>query len=200
MLVNILFDLFSIILLTSAVCVVLARNPVHSVLFLILAFFNASVLFLLTGAEFLAMMLLVVYVGAVIVLFLFIVMMLNIDFTVLRAKFSAYTPIAIIIALIMLVELIFSFTTYNFYKSDVNSAVIVSDISNVELIGKVLYTDYVFYFELSGLLLLIAMVASIVLTLHHRSNVKRQSISEQVSHTKESAIEIKKVTFGKGIE
>lgn len=200
MLVNILFDLFSTILVASAVCVVLARNPVHSVLFLILAFFNASVLFLLTGAEFLAMMLLVVYVGAVLVLFLFIVMMLNIDFSVLRARFSAYTPIAIIIALIMLVELIFSLTTYNFYKNDVNGLPLVSNVSNVESIGKILYTDYVFYFELSGLLLLIAMVASIVLTLHHRSNVKRQSISEQVSRTKETSIEIKKVIYGKGIE
>lgn len=200
MLVNILFDLFSTILVASAVCVVLARNAVHSVLFLILAFFNASVLFLLTGAEFLAMMLLVVYVGAVLVLFLFIVMMLNIDFSVLRARFSAYTPIAIIIALIMLVELIFSLTTYNFYKNDVNGLPLVSNVSNVESIGKILYTDYVFYFELSGLLLLIAMVASIVLTLHHRSNVKRQSISEQVSRTKETSIEIKKVIYGKGIE
>lgn len=199
MLINLLFDFFSIILIASSLCVILARNPVHSVLFLILAFFNASVLFLLAGAEYLAMMLLVVYVGAVIVLFLFVVMMLNIDFSTIRAKFSSYSPIAIIIALVMLIELIFSFTTYNFYQNKIKILSFVDKVSNIELIGKVLYTDYAFYFELSGLLLFAAMIASIILTLQHKNNFKRQSIPEQVSRTKETSIEIKKVKFGQGI-
>lgn len=199
MLTNLLFDFFAFILLASSLCVILAKNSVHSVLFLILVFFNAAVLFLFTGAEYLAMMLLVVYVGAVIVLFLFVIMMLNIDLAVFRARFSLYTPIALIIAMIMLIELIFSFTTYNFYKDNTQIINLYNNLSNTELIGSVLYTHYVFYFELSGLVLFVAMIASIVLTLQHRKNIKRQSISRQIIRDKESAIEIKKVEFGKGI-
>lgn len=198
MFINILFDICSLILLSSALAVILARNPVHSVLFLILTFFNASILFLLSGAEFLAMMLLVVYVGAVLVLFLFIVMMLNVDFVILRNSFTSYMPISIVLAFVMLVELLFAFTTHNFYAKPLTT--IIAPESNIERIGKLLYTDYAFYFELSGLLLLIAMISSIVLTLHHRNNVKRQSIAEQVLRDKDNSIEIKQVISGQGIE
>lgn len=201
--VNILFWVFSSILLLSALLVILARNPVHSVLFLILAFFNAAALFLLTGAEFLAFILLVVYVGAVAVLFLFVVMMLNIDVAEMRAKITRYAALGLVVTAIMLAELLASFTGYNFAKhvapSSFNPIAIDVNASNTQLLGDILYTEYAFYFELSGLVLLIAMIASIVLTLHHRPNIKRQDIAEQVARSRENAIEIKKVQSGKGI-
>ncbi|MDN5248909.1 NADH-quinone oxidoreductase subunit J [Bartonella sp. TP] len=200
--VNILFWVFSSILLLSALLVILARNPVHSVLFLILAFFNAAALFLLTGAEFLAFILLIVYVGAVAVLFLFVVMMLNIDFAEMRARITRYSSLGLVVTAIMLAELLASFTGYNFAKHiGPNSFNPIShaNVSNTQLLGDILYTKYAFYFELSGLVLLIAMIASIVLTLHHRPNVKRQNIAEQVARSRENAIEIKKVQSGKGI-
>ena len=192
------------VLLISSLLVISVRNPVHSVLYLILAFFNAAAIFLLSGAEFLAMMLLVVYVGAVIVLFLFVVMMLDIDFTQLKSGFVRYTPLGILVGVVMLSELIIGLISYNFSTHISHNTVEpigdLDKISNTKMLGDVLYTSYAFYFELAGLVLLVAMISSIVLTLQHKAHVKRQNISEQVSRTKENAIEIKKVEFGKGIE
>lgn len=197
------FYLFAFILVASAAMVVIARNPVHSVLFLILAFFNASALFLLTGAEFLAMILLVVYVGAVAVLFLFVVMMLDVDFAELKRGALQYAPIGALIGLILLGELVVVFV-YNGFSAKLITPVAqpIPDIlvrTNTQALGDVLYTDYILYFELAGLVLLVAMIGAIVLTLRHRPGVKRQSISAQVARSPESAIEVKKVESNKGI-
>ncbi|WP_336294361.1 NADH-quinone oxidoreductase subunit J [Bartonella sp. CB169] len=197
------FYLFAFIMLASAVIVIIARNPVHSVLFLILAFFNAAALFLLVGAEFLGLMLLVVYVGAVAVLFLFVVMMLDVDFAELRNGALRYAPIGILIGGIIAVELIVVFVSSRF--SPALKAHITQPIpdfgqkTNTQALGDILYTDYVFYFQIAGIILLIAMIGAIVLTLRHKSGVKRQSIAVQVSRTVENSIEIKKVESGKGI-
>ncbi|UXN02431.1 NADH-quinone oxidoreductase subunit J [Bartonella sp. HY406] len=195
------FYLFSFILIASAVMVVAARNPVHSVLFLILAFFNAAALFLLTGAEFLAMILLVVYVGAVAVLFLFVVMMLDVDFAELKRGALQYAPIGALVGLILLIELVVVFTSNSIIPDVTIAAKAASDVAktNTQALGEILYTDYVLYFQLAGLVLLVAMIGAIVLTLRHRPNVKRQSIAAQVARTPETAIEIKKVESNKGI-
>jgi len=197
------FYLFAFIMIASAVMVVAARNPVHSVLFLILAFFNAAALFLLTGAEFLAMILLVVYVGAVAVLFLFVVMMLDVDFAELRRGALHYAPVGALIGLIVLAELIVVFASSRFAPQLAASASQpipdMAQRTNTQALGDVLYTHYVFYFEVAGLVLLVAMIGAIVLTLHHRSGVKRQSIAQQVARTPETAIEIKHVESNKGI-
>lgn len=197
------FYLFAFIMIASAVMVVAARNPVHSVLFLILTFFNAAVLFLLTGAEFLAMILLIVYVGAVAVLFLFVVMMLDVDFAELRRGALQYAPVGALIGFIVLAELVVVFVSSRLSpKLAATVAQPIPDMAkrtNTQALGDVLYTDYVFYFEVAGLVLLVAMIGAIVLTLHHRTGVKRQSVSEQVARTPETAIEIKKVESNKGI-
>ncbi|UXM96099.1 NADH-quinone oxidoreductase subunit J [Bartonella sp. HY329] len=195
------FYLFSFILIASAVMVVAARNPVHSVLFLILAFFNAAALFLLTGAEFLAMILLVVYVGAVAVLFLFVVMMLDVDFAELKRGALQYAPIGALVGVILLIELVVVFTSNSIIPDVAIAAKAASDVAktNTQALGEILYTDYVLYFQLAGLVLLVAMIGAIVLTLRHRPNVKRQSIAAQVARTPETAIEIKKVESNKGI-
>ncbi|WP_332065597.1 NADH-quinone oxidoreductase subunit J [Bartonella sp. CB189] len=198
------FYLFSFIMLVSAVIVVTARNPVHSVLFLILTFFNAAALFLLAGAEFLGLILLVVYVGAVAVLFLFVVMMLDVDFAALKSGALRYAPIGIIVGAIVAVELIIAFVS-NHFSSNLGMHNITQPIpdltqrTNTQALGDILYTDYVFYFQIAGIILLVAMIGAIVLTLRHKSGVKRQSIAMQVSRTAESAMEIKKVESGKGI-
>ncbi|WP_455474830.1 NADH-quinone oxidoreductase subunit J [Bartonella sp. B30(2025)] len=197
------FYLFSFIMLLSAIIVITARNPVHSVLFLILAFFNAAALFILAGAEFLGLLLLVVYVGAVAVLFLFVVMMLDVDFAELKSGALRYAPIGFVIGAVIAAELIAVFVNSHF--PSVLKAHVIQPMPNLvqrtnsQALGDILYTDYVFYFELAGIILLVAMIGAIVLTLHHKSGVKRQSISVQVSRTVESAIEIKKVKSGKGI-
>ncbi|MDD9329221.1 MAG: NADH-quinone oxidoreductase subunit J [Bartonella sp.] len=197
------FYIFAFIMLISAVIVVAARNPVHSVLFLILAFFNAAALFLLAGAEFLGLILLVVYVGAVAVLFLFVVMMLDVDFAELKSGTLRYAPIGAFIGIIIAIELIFVFISNSFSPvSGVHITQPMPDLTkrtNTQALGDILYTDYVFYFQISGVILLVAMIGAIVLTLRHRSGVKRQSIAVQVARTPESAIEIKKVESGKGI-
>lgn len=197
------FYLFAFIMIASAIMVVAARNPVHSVLFLILAFFNAAALFLLTGAEFLAMILLIVYVGAVAVLFLFVVMMLDVDFAELRRGALQYAPVGALIGFIVLAELVVVFVSSRFSpKLAATVSQPIPDMAkrtNTQALGDVLYTDYVFYFEVAGLVLLVAMIGAIVLTLHHRTGVKRQSVSEQVSRAPETAIEIKKVESNKGI-
>ena len=197
------FYLFAFIMLASAVMVVAARNPVHSVLFLILAFFNAAALFLLAGAEFLGLILLVVYVGAVAVLFLFVVMMLDVDFAELKHGALKYAPIGALVGIIVAVELIVVFVSMHLTPSIAEHGTQpmpnLAQRTNTEALGDILYTNYVFYFQLAGLVLLVAMIGAIVLTLRHKTGVKRQSIAVQVSRRPEDAIEIKKVESGKGI-
>ena len=191
------FYLFAAICVASAFMVIAARNPVHSVLFLILAFVNAAGLFVLLGAEFLAMILIVVYVGAVAVLFLFVVMMLDVDFVELRQGFLTYLPVGGLVGIVVLAELLLVLGGWAFAPETVTTAPAL-DISNTEALGELIYTRYVYFFQAAGLVLLVAMVGAIVLTLRHRENVKRQSIPEQVARSK-SAIEVRKVESGKGL-
>ena len=194
------FYLFSALMIGSAVMVIVARNPVHSVLFLILAFVNAAGLFLLMGEEFLAMILIVVYVGAVAVLFLFVVMMLDVDFAELKQGFAKHLPLGIILGLILFIELAMVIGTY-LVSPDATHTTPTLDpsVSNTAALGRVLYTEYVYYFQTAGLVLLVAMIGAIVLTLHHRTNVKRQNIAAQVARTKETAMELRKVQPGQGL-
>ncbi len=193
------FYLFSVILVGSAFMVIVSRNPVHSVLYLILAFVNAAGLFLLMGAEFLAMILIVVYVGAVAVLFLFVVMMLDVDFAELRQGFLNYLPFGASVGLLILIELVLIATTFTFAPATIKAPVAAGTISNTEALGLVLYTDYVYYFQIAGLVLLVAMIGAIVLTLRHKTGVKRQNIADQVARTKETAMDVVKVKPGQGL-
>jgi len=197
----IFFYLFSAIAVASAVMVITARNPVHSVLFLILCFFNGAGLFLLLGAEFLAMILIVVYVGAVAVLFLFVVMMLDIDFTELRQGMLNYLPIGGTIGLVLLVELALVLGTWTFAPESTRAiaAPAPGGVTNTEAIGRILYTQYVYFFEASGLILLVSMIGAIVLTLRHKEGVKRQNIAVQVGRTPATSVEVRHVEPGKGI-
>ncbi|MFG1463613.1 NADH-quinone oxidoreductase subunit J [Xanthobacter sp. DSM 24535] len=197
------FYLFASVLVASAFMVISSRNPVHSVLFLILCFVNAAGLFILIGVEFLALILVVVYVGAVAVLFLFVVMMLDVDFVELRQGFLQYLPVGALVGVVFLVELILVVGTWatapavaQLPKAAVAGAVA---ISNTKALGLVLYTDYVYFFEASGMVLLVAMIGAIVLTLRHKVNVKRQNVSAQVARTPETAMEVVKVRPGQGI-
>lgn len=195
------FYLFAGVAVASAFMVIASRNPVHSVLFLILTFVNASGLFILIGAEYLAMLLVVVYVGAVAVLFLFVVMMLDVDFVELRQGFLQYLPVGVLVGLVFLAELVLVLGTWTFGEG-VTGAVASSaapGASNAVQIGRVLYTDYVFFFQAAGLILLVAMIGAIVLTLRHKENVKRQSVPVQNARTKAMAIDVVKVPSGKGL-
>jgi len=196
------FYLFAGICVASAVMVIASRNPVHSVLFLILAFVNASGLFILMGAEFLAMILVVVYVGAVAVLFLFVIMMLDVDFAELREGFLEYLPFGLLIGAIFLAELLLIAGGWAINPTLVKTAVapIPANVTNTEALGLVLYTKYIHYFQLSGIVLLVAMIGAIVLTLRHKPNVKRQDINVQNARTKAMAMEVKKVATGQGLE
>jgi NADH-quinone oxidoreductase subunit J len=196
------FYLFSAICIASALMVIASRNPVHSVLFLILAFVNAAGLFLLLGAEFLAMILVVVYVGAVAVLFLFVVMMLDVDFAELREGFLQYLPVGALVGIVLLAEilLVVGAWTIGGGTPRVAAAPIPTDISNTEAIGLVLYTKYIYFFQAAGLVLLVAMIGAIVLTLRHKEGVKRQNISDQVARTPATAIEVVKVQPGQGLQ
>ncbi len=196
------FYLFAGICIASALMVIASRNPVHSVLYLILAFVNAAGLFLLLGAEFLAMILVVVYVGAVAVLFLFVVMMLDVDFAELREGFLQYLPVGALVGVIFLAEilLVVGAATIGGGGPRVVVAPIPTDVSNTEAIGLVLYTKYLYFFQAAGVILLVAMIGAIVLTLRHRTGVKRQNIAEQVARTPETAIEVRKVKSGQGLE
>jgi NADH-quinone oxidoreductase subunit J len=202
MAITFFFYLFSIAAIASAMLVITARNPVHSVLFLILCFFNAAGLFVLLGAEFLAMILVVVYVGAVAVLFLFVVMMLDVDFVELREGFLDYLPIGGVIGLILLVEMILLVGTWTIAPDLIahTSTPTIGDISNTQAIGQVLYTKYVFFFQMAGLILLVAMIGAIVLTMRHKPNVKRQVIADQVARGPATAVEIKNVKSGEGLQ
>jgi NADH-quinone oxidoreductase subunit J len=198
------FYLFSIVTIASAFMVIASRNPVHSVLFLILAFFNAAGLFLLLGAEFLAMILVVVYVGAVAVLFLFVVMMLDVDFAELREGFLQYLPIGALIGVMFLIELVLVVGTWavdpGLVRASVSTIPPADQVANTAVLGRVLYTQYFFYFQAAGLVLLVAMIGAIVLTLRERHGVKRQDISLQVARTQEMAVEMRKVPFREGLK
>ncbi|MGO4564976.1 NADH-quinone oxidoreductase subunit J [Rhizobium sp. 2YAF20] len=197
------FYLFAFIAVASAFMVISARNPVHSVLFLILTFFNAAGLFLLLGAEFLAMILLVVYVGAVAVLFLFVVMMLDIDFAELRSGILAYAPIGALVGVILAAELIVvaggTVISPVIAKTVAMPIPPLSSKTNTAALGDVLYTNYVYFFEIAGLVLLVAMIGAIVLTLRHRTNIKRQNIPQQVARTPATAVEVVTVKPGQGV-
>ena len=197
------FYLFSSIIVFSSLMVISSKNPVHSVLFLILSFINASCLFVLLGAEFLAMILAVVYVGAVAVLFLFVVMMLDINFVKLREGFLQYLPFGALLGIVLLIELSFLFFTERLSETSLvefSNLPIYSKNENTKDLGNVLYTDYFFLFQISGIILLVAMIGSIVLTLRDRSGIKKQEISDQINVNATSLIEKKKLKLGDGID
>ena len=195
------FYAFSAVLVASAFMVITARNPVHSVFFLILAFFNAAGLFVLLGAEFLAMILVIVYVGAVAVLFLFVVMMLDIDFAELKKGAQQYIVVGAGVGLVLLAELVLFVTSHWAFSSAAPSsrgAPTPSHISNTEAIGRILYTDYIYYFQIAGLVLLVAMIGAIVLTLRHRPGVRRQNIGRQNARTMAESMTVVDVKPGQG--
>ena len=197
------FYLFAAVAVGAGVMVISARNPVHSVLFLIMAFFNSAGLFVLMGAEFLAMILVVVYVGAVAVLFLFVVMMLDINFVELRQGFLQYLPLGGLIGLVLLVELALvagAWVIAPEAEAMAGLPVLPPDqVTNTQALGEVLYTKYVYLFQASGLVLLVAMVGAIVLTLRQREGVRRQKIGAQISRRRDEAIEVKKVPSRSGV-
>ena len=195
----IFFYLFSAVTIASGVMVIGSRNPVHSVLFLILAFVNSAGLFVLLGAEFLGMILIVVYVGAVAVLFLFVVMMLDVDFVELRQGFLNYLPVGALVGIVLLAELLVVLGGWAIAPQVAPAAPAVAGLSNTAALGELIYTRYVYFFQAAAMVLLVAMVGAIVLTLRHRENVKRQSAAEQVGRTPATSIEIRKVESGKGI-
>jgi NADH-quinone oxidoreductase subunit J len=196
------FGVLAIVSVVSAFLVVMSKNPVHSVLFLILTFFTAAGLFVLLGAEFLAMLLVVVYVGAVAVLFLFVVMMLDVDFSQLREGFVRYLPVGAGVAVALAVEMVLVSTAVANHGAAAGSANTgwPAGWTNTELLGRVLYTDYVYYFEAAGMVLLVAMIGAIVLTLRHKPHIKRQNIAAQTARTPATGMAIVKgVKIGEGI-
>lgn len=201
MIAALIFYMFAVLTVGSAVMVISSRNPVNSVLFLIFCFFNAAGLFLLLGAEFLAMVLVVVYVGAVAVLFLFVVMMLDVDIAKMREGFLQYLPIGAVIGLVLLVELAVLFGGWVF-TPDVEAMIAApapggDQVSNTEALGRLLYTTYAYLFQASGLILLVAMIGTILLTLRARTGVRKQKIADQIART--GTVEVRKVTTGGGI-
>jgi NADH-quinone oxidoreductase subunit J len=199
----IFFYLFAGTCVAAAFMVIASRNPVHSVLFLILAFVNAAGLFVLLGAEFLAMILIIVYVGAVLVLFLFVVMMLDVDFSELRQGFLHYLPVGAFVGIILLIELllvVFTWTIGPHVQQAIATPIPpLANMPNTEALGHVLYTHYAYFFQAAGIVLLVAMVGAIVLTLHHKPSVKRQTIADQIARSKQTAIKIVKVRSGQGL-
>ena len=197
------FYLFAIVTVAAGVMVISARNPVHSVLFLILAFFNSAGLFVLMGAEFIAMILVIVYVGAVAVLFLFVVMMLDINFVELRQGFLQYLPIGGLIGLVLLVELALIFGSWALSPTAGTKIAAptppADQITNTHAIGRLLYTEYIYVFQAVGVVLLVAMIGAIVLTLRQREGVRKQRIATQLARTREEAVEIKKIQPGSGV-
>lgn len=199
--VSLLFYLFSFVMIASAFMVILSRNPVHSVLFLILCFFNSAGIFLILGAEFLAFILVIVYVGAVAVLFLFVVMMLDVEFKSISSTVISYLPIGLTIGVIVLAELMLVLFTWKRDYSVTDNLSITTDkqYSNTEIIGLVLYTDNILFFQLAGLILLASMIGAIVLTVNHRPSAKRQDINKQVERDAESSIKNIDMKPGSGI-
>jgi NADH-quinone oxidoreductase subunit J len=200
MLQGLAFYVFSAVMLASALMVVVARNPVHSVLFLILAFFNAAGLFVLLGAEFLAMILIVVYVGAVLVLFLFVVMMLDVDFAELKRGAQQYVLVGAGVGIVLLLELMGSASLWKFSVASPGALAYPTPggVSNTEALGRILYTDYIYYFQIAGLVLLVAMIGAIVLTLRHRPGVRRQNIGRQNARVMSEAMTVVDVKPGQG--
>ncbi|MGB1366985.1 MAG: NADH-quinone oxidoreductase subunit J [Candidatus Puniceispirillaceae bacterium] len=194
---SVFFYLFATICCLSGLMVVSSRNPVHSVLFLILAFFNAAGLFILLNAEFLAMLLVVVYVGAVAVLFLFVVMMLDINYSELREGFQKYRPLGLFIGAVLLVEL---FATFFEYSGNIKSLPSPGDVHNTKALGQVIYTDYIYLFQLAGLILLVAMIGAIALTLRKRTGVRKQVIADQNARTRAETVKLAKVETGAGVK
>lgn len=195
-LADIAFYLFSSLTVFAGVMVISARNPVHSVLYLILAFFNSAGLFMLNGAEFLAMILVIVYVGAVAVLFLFVVMMLDVDLAEIRQGFLKYMPLGAGIGLVLLAELIFVVMSWD---GGVAVAPVQNAVTNTEALGLVLYSDYFYLFQIAGLVLLVAMIGAILLTMRVRPGVRRQNIADQNARQAKDVLEVKKVPFGEGV-
>lgn len=202
-LLDILFYGFSFLVLFSAIMVISARNPVHSVLFLIFTFFNAAGLFVLLGTEYLAMTLVIVYVGAVAVLFLFVVMMMNIDFAKWRQGFSKQLPVGALVALILFCNIVGIFYVSTLTPAPLAEAASPSVspevLTNTEALGQILYTDYAYIFLVSGLVLLVAMIGAIVLTLHHSDSVKRQNITKQLMRKRSEGVELVDVKSGQGV-
>ncbi len=202
MIQTIAFYLFATLVIASGALTVFARNPVHSVLWLILAFFNAAGLMILLGAEFIAMLLIIVYVGAVAVLFLFVVMMLDVDFAELRAGFVRYLPLGALLAIVLAVEIVFAIGAWSAGAIDMGARIapVASDVSNTQAIGQLLYTRYIFLFEAAGIILLVAMVGAIVLTHRKRGGVKPQDIGHQVRRRPEDATRLTRPESGQGVE
>jgi NADH-quinone oxidoreductase subunit J len=200
MIVDFFFYLFAAVLLISATLVVSSRNPVHSVLFLILAFFNAAALFLIAGAEFLAMILVIVYVGAVAVLFLFVVMMLDVDFAELRGGFQRYLPVGATVGAVLFVELAAVLGGWKLAPDAVQLRMspMPAGMSNTEALGRVLYTDYIFLFQTAGLILLVAMIGAIVLTLRDRKTSRHQDIDKQTARTVAETLQMMSISIGAG--
>jgi len=196
---TIMFYIFAALAVAAGVLVISSRNPVHSVLFLIVSFFNAAGLFVLIGAEFLAMILVIVYVGAVAVLFLFVVMMLDIDFAQLRSGFVRYLPIGALVGFILLAELVLIIGSWVVTPGMPSpGAARVAPLTNTRALGDILYTRYLFAFQSAGLILLVAMIGAIVLTLRHRADVRRQTISAQLARTRAQSVEVISIPIGSG--
>ena len=195
------FYIFAFIAVASAFMVISARNPVHSVLFLIVVFVNAAALFILAGAEYLGLLLLVVYVGAVAVLFLFVVMMLDVDFAELKAEMAKYMPLALLIGVILLMQFAFAFGAWdaNQAADTMRANPTPEGMHNTQALGMILYDQYFLLFQLAGLILLVAMIGAILLTLRHRQNVKRQDILAQIYRDPAKAMELKDVKPGQGL-
>jgi len=196
------FYLFATLVILSGVMTIASRNPVHSVLWLILAFFNAAGLFLILGAEFIAMLLVIVYVGAVAVLFLFVVMMLDVDFAELRAGFARYWPFGLVLALVLFAEIFFAVMAWNAgaFEPAVRAAPTAANVPNIEALGRVLYTRYLYIFEAAGLVLLVAMIGAIVLTHRTRSDLRPQRVSDQVRRRPEDAVVNMNPGVGEGMK
>ena len=194
------FYAFAITTIAGGLMTVISRNPVHSVLWLILAFLSSAGLFVLLGAEFVAMLLIIVYVGAVAVLFLFVVMMLDVDFAELKAEMARYMPLALLIGIVLLMQLAIAFGVWGFSEgADTRIAQPIGDVENTKQLGMVLYDQYFLLFQLAGLILLVAMIGAIVLTLRHRTDVKRQNVMDQMMRDPAKAMELKDVKPGQGL-
>lgn len=199
MIITITFYLLAFVVIAAAFMVIAARNPVHSVMFLILTFFSAAGLFLLMGAEFLALLLIMVYVGAVAVLFLFVVMMLDVDFAELKSEWMKYFPVGGLIAAILLLEMILVGAVYFTGGNTVPLAEQDGELTNLEQFGEVLYTEYAFFFEAAGLILLVALIGAITLTLRSRDGVRKQNAMKQMARTREEGVELVDIKPGEGI-
>ena len=197
------FYVFALIILASGLMTVVSKQPVHSVLWLVAAFLGATGLFVLLGAEFVAMLLMIVYVGAVMVLFLFVVMMLDVDFAELRAGMAEYLPVGLLIGVVLLVELGMIYGVWQFSDGAEAARAMVTpalgEVENTRALGMILYDDYILVFQLAGLILLVAMIGAIVLTIYHRPGIKRQNVMAQMHRDPAKAIEMKDVKPGQGL-